>query len=46
LKQKFLKDFALKITAQQLHLLPSTAKTATKFYKLNRILVQQNQNKN
>jgi hypothetical protein len=46
LKQKFLKEFAIKIKAEQLYLLPSLAKTATKFYKLNRILVQQTQNKN
>lgn len=45
-KQKFLKEFAIKLTTQQLYLLPSIAKTATKFYKLNRILVQQTQNKN
>ena len=44
-KQKFLKDFAIKTTAQQIYLLPSVAKTATKFYKLNSALVQQNQNK-
>lgn len=45
-KQKFSKEFALKITAQELRLLPSIANTATKFYKLNRFLVQQAQNKN
>lgn len=45
LKQKFLKDFAIKTTAQQIYLLPSLAKTANKFYKLNSALVQQNQNK-
>ena len=46
LKQKFLKDFDIRISNQQLYLLPSISKTATKFYKLNRILVQQNQNQN
>jgi len=44
LKQKFLKDFDLKITKQQLSLLPSVSKNATQFYQLNRVLVQQNQN--
>jgi large subunit ribosomal protein L6 len=45
-KQKLSKEFQIKITEQQLHLLPSIAKTATKFYKLNRILTQQAQNQN
>jgi large subunit ribosomal protein L6 len=45
-KQKLLKEFHIRITEQKLHLLPSIAKTATNFYKLNRVLVQQTQNKN
>ncbi len=45
-KQKFSKDFDYKNYSTAIHLLPSIAKTATKFYKLNRVLVQQNQNKN
>ena len=44
-KQKFFKEFAIKITKQQCHLLPSTAKNAMKFYKLNRNFLQQAQNK-
>ena len=45
LKQKFFNDFDIKMTGQQFYLLPSIAKTATKFYKLNRVQIQQNQNK-
>jgi hypothetical protein len=45
-KQKFLNDFTIKNTAQQLYFLPSLAKTAKKFYNLNSVLIQQNQNKN
>ena len=44
-KQKLLKDFDMKITPQQLQLLPPIANTATKFYKLNRVLIKQTQNK-
>ena len=36
----------LKMTSQQLYFLPSVAKTATKFYKLNRVLVEQAKNQN
>lgn len=35
----------MKITPQQLQLLPPIANTATKFYKLNRVLIKQTQNK-
>ena len=45
LKQKFFKDFAINMTRQHFYLWPSLAKTATKFYKLNRVAIQQNQNK-
>ena len=46
LKQKISKELTIKMTSQQLYLLPSISKTATKFYKLNRILVKQAQNQN
>ena len=45
-KQKIWKEFNFKITTQQIRFLPSIAKTAEKFYKLNRILIQQSQNQN
>ena len=49
-KQKFLKDFikdfTLQITKQQLKISPSITNNATKFYKLNRTLIQQTKNKN
>ena len=46
LKQKILKEFNLKITTQNLQFVPSVAKTAIKFYSLNKIWIKQNQNQN
>ena len=45
-KEKFSKEFFLKVTEQKLSLLPSLNNTAKKFYHLNRSLVKQAKNKN
>jgi len=41
LKQKFSKDFVLKVTKHGVQILPLLSNTATKFYKLDRFLLQQ-----
>jgi large subunit ribosomal protein L6 len=46
LKQKFSQEFDIKINNQQIELLPSMSNTATKFYKLNRVVIHRHKNKN
>lgn len=45
-KQKLSKEFALKITDQELRLLPSLTNTANKFYTFESLLLRQTKNKN
>jgi ribosomal protein L6P/L9E len=45
LKQKFSKEFFLKISKQELRIMPLLSNTANKFYKLDRFLLQQAKHK-